>query len=480
MEFKTGKGRPSKKDLTSKGKGKATKAEDSPEVIIQIGLRYMDPNDEKLKEKRGKRLSVRVKRDSNFKALLETAQEKWKTYHKDLYDEVAEYTLLLDDRQEACFMPGTQAEFFQFNKYKEGIMKDYKRIALFLCSTEDFKESTIASGEESEDSPHCDLHCDDTNLNCTAEPPPKKRTFVQTTLPTQQPNVNSPSTSGLSDASSDALESASKQKRNSEKDPNWFYLDELDRLFSADDSPQPDLSTNHDHTNVDCEAKVVKMLSEKVVTDGKTSLFIVIRRGVTVSRAITLWQRAAPKVNPIHVCHVKFVGEDGIDDGALAREFFSTTVPDIGRIVFPDGCPIYSTNDVSTYRTIGEIVAASIAQGGPAPGFLAPSVYDSLVVDDYSSSDLSKHLTEKELLILESIKQDPAQNTDVIVDHGYTGPITTANVESIVNAVTVSMLSRRQLMLREFKKGLELYGLSEIVVKFPQHCKALFVLSRGS
>ncbi|PFX19774.1 putative RNA-directed DNA polymerase from transposon BS [Stylophora pistillata] len=183
VEFKTGKGKPCNKEL-SKGKGKGPKLkEESPDVTIQIGLKVFRCNDEKLKEKRGKRLSVQVKCDANYKPLLDTAQRMWKTYHKDLCDEGTEYTLILEDSQEACFMFGSQAEFFQLNKYKEAIMKDYKRITSFLCTVEDLKGSEIDSEEENETSHHC------------VEPPPKKRTFDPTA---------STSTSGICDASSGA------------------------------------------------------------------------------------------------------------------------------------------------------------------------------------------------------------------------------------------------------------------------------------
>ncbi|KAK3712178.1 hypothetical protein QZH41_005805 [Actinostola sp. cb2023] len=203
-------------------------------------------------------------------------------------------------------------------------------------------------------------------------------------------------------------------------------------------------------------------------------------RGVPVNRAITLWQRASQKVNPVHVCRIKFIGEDGIDDGALAREFFAYTVPDIAKKFFPDGSPVYSTNDIASYRAIGEIVAASLAQGGPAPNFLAPCVYDTLASAEglnYTSTteDLQKHLTESELKLLEGIREDVAANTDTILEHSYTGPITEAHVESIVAAVTVSILSRRELMLKELKKGLELYDFATIITKHPQVCKNLFI-----
>lgn len=99
---------------------------------------------------------------------------------------------------------------------------------------------------------------------------------------------------------------------------------------------------------------------------------------------------------------------------------------------------------------IGEIVAAS----------LASCVYDTLESAEglnYTTTTeaLQKHLTESELRLLERIREDVAANTGTILEHGYTEPITEAQVESIVTAVTVSILSRRTTKLKELKKGLK-------------------------
>jgi hypothetical protein len=54
-------------------------------------------------------------------------------------------------------------------------------------------------------------------------------------------------------------------------------------------------------------------------------------------------------------------------------------------------------------------------------------------------------LTANELKSLELIKQDVSQHTDVILEHGYTGLINEANVDSISAAVVVSMLIVEEL-----------------------------------
>jgi hypothetical protein len=105
---------------------------------------------------------------------------------------------------------------------------------------------------------------------------------------------------------------------------------EINRLY-GDTSSLPGQS-NEKTIKIDTEVDVIKSLEKQVIVDGRNSLFIVIRRGATLDRALTMWRRAAAKVTAEHVLRVKFIGEDGIDDGALAREFLASTVVDMLEI----------------------------------------------------------------------------------------------------------------------------------------------------
>ena len=85
--------------------------------------------------------------------------------------------------------------------------------------------------------------------------------------------------------------------------------------------------------------------------------------------------------SPENVVRVRYLGEEGIDFGALAREFFADTIPQIANTLFPGGAPVDSTLYVrnETFRTAGEIVATSLAQDGPPPNFLDTVVFETLV-----------------------------------------------------------------------------------------------------
>lgn len=228
----------------------------------------------------------------------------------------------------------------------------------------------------------------------------------------------------------------------------------------------------------DCQ--VILALEEKVISNGRDSLYIVVRRKAQLERKLNLWQRATNKVSPEHVLRVKFIGEDGIDTGALAKEFLTETISDITNKFFPDGSPSHSTNDIQSgnFRACGELVAVSLAQGGPPPCFLDDKVYKTLVTDediDFTNPKLSDQLTEKEKEMLDQMKSDVLKFQDTIIEHGYTGQISQANVDSIISSVVVSIISKRMLCLNEFRRGLNLYGLADIVCNFSQVTYSLFV-----
>ena len=83
-----------------------------------------------------------------------------------------------------------------------------------------------------------------------------------------------------------------------------------------------------------------------------------------VQRVIALWQQERNKKSPENNVRIRYLGEEGIDSGALAREFLAETISEIGKTLFPGGAPVHSTFYVrnESFRTAGEIVAASLAQ----------------------------------------------------------------------------------------------------------------------
>lgn len=460
VNFKTSFGRPSKATLLGKAKKIKIEEEDpGKEVIISIGLKVWDEDEEELKEKKRKRLPLKVPQNATCAILLEKAKEKWQNFRNDLYDPESEYGLVLEDNQDAQFIPGTGKKvFFSLNMYKDALITDYKRMTIYLCKQEDINlnEDRKAHGCSVD---HHDHSPDTFEMGGESEekaPEPPKST----------PTTYASPGSGSS-----------------------FLEEELNRMYGdggiLDNENRNDGFETGTDSSIENGTDIRDALKKKVIDNEKQSMFIVVRRGAPLSRMLCLWQRAAKKVSAQHVIRVKFLGEEGIDTGALARTLFTSTVDDIAKNYFPEGNPIFSTNDIhnGNYKVIGEIAAASLAQGGPAPGFFAPCVFDSLVNSDVDftadTSELEKNLTESELQVVNGIRQgELTANNDIILEHGYTGPITRNCVESIIGAVVVSMLSRRLLVLKEFSKGLGLYGLADIVSKYPAAARSLFVMGK--
>ena len=210
-------------------------------------------------------------------------------------------------------------------------------------------------------------------------------------------------------------------------------------------------------------------------------MFVSVRRGTTLSRILRLWQyeRGKKNINPCSVVYIRFLGENGIDDGALAKEFFTDAVAQIGETLFPSGTHFDSTLHVQNgnFRASGEIIATSLAQGGPPPCFLEGCTFEALVNPNLDLLTLhpKDHLTTQEQELIESIRTDVKQHTDAILEHGYTGRIDEDHVHDIVRSITVSLVCKRILYLKEFRKGLELYGLLQILERSPKACRPLFV-----
>ena len=159
------------------------------------------------------------------------------------------------------------------------------------------------------------------------------------------------------------------------------------------------------------------------------------------------------------------MGENGIDSGALSKEFVSDTVASSSSVRFPNGSPINSTFHIQNgnFSACGQIIATSLAQGGPAPSFLDESVYNIMVDPDVDVKKLDeKHLTENDLQLIQSIRENLSSQHETIIDHGYTGTI-----DEIVNSVIISIIVKRVAFLKEVLEGLKLFGVADAIKRHP-------------
>ncbi len=203
-------------------------------------------------------------------------------------------------------------------------------------------------------------------------------------------------------------------------------------------------------------------------------------RAAPLSRILSLWQRQVVKGNPKNPVKIHYAGEFGIDSGAIAKEFFTDVVDKIGKELFPNGSPLCSTFQVQNgnFKTAGQIIVASLVQGGPPPKFLAECVFDQMInpLSDMTLLD-NKALTEHEQHEIDNLLNDLDGSQDQIIDHGYTGKIEKDRVPEIEKSLMFSMVSRRVIYLQEFMAGLEHLAFAKELKKHPDLCKPLFVKS---
>lgn len=64
---------------------------------------------------------------------------------------------------------------------------------------------------------------------------------------------------------------------------------------------------------------------------------------MSVQRVIALWQQERNKNSPDNIVRIRYLEEEGIDSGALASEFLSESISEIGKTLFPGGAPVHST-----------------------------------------------------------------------------------------------------------------------------------------
>ena len=423
----------------------------------------------KLKVRRGKKLMLMVSNTAPYHIIKEKAIMKWSAFHSDVFESMEEYILLLSNCEEAQYLPGGKAEFFTLKRYKEELGRDYNKITLFLCKKQDLHQYQHIEDGSSDDSP---LHL-----------VPKK---VKLEEYFQQDNQQQEMLGSIHGS----IEQNLNQIDVTDYADMWL-TNIASTSTTTDDIPNAAQETEYTTAIVENSLTgaestetlkgLIKSFESKVVVNSG-HFFLVIRRSSPLSRVISLWRREAAKASPEKLLRIKFLGENGIDTGALAKEFLALTVQQIGNNMFPNGVPIDSMLNVAngSFQTCGEIVAVSLAQGGPAPMFLHENVYGLMLTQDITEAIVDSFFTEGDERMLSNMENDVKEHQDIIIDHGYTGIVEDSKKEEIIATVKVSMINRRSLYLKEFCRGLSLYGIHDTVRKHPALLKKLFVLQNDN
>ena len=416
-------------EATKKKKAKTK----NPDVTINIGLKKFVDGD--FKTIWGKKLPISVPRNATYALILERAVEKWTAFDRKFNSEDS-YALIYEDGSHARFLPGSSKHFFDLEMYKTELGKDFKRITLYLCTSFDLDMCLNPSKDDDREA----KYEDDTEV-----------------VWEELDHMLDTETGVSSDVSVKVMQQIEEDKQIAQIIQDQLCDDQFCEM------------------GVKCTDDVYKIAKSKV--DADQQFKITIRRNAPLSRRLLLWQRETKKSSPTSQVNVHFIAEDGIDSGALRKEFLENTMQEIKTVMFPNGNPIHSTYHVQNgnFRTCGEIVAASIAQDGPAPCFFEPCAFDAIWKDVDLLNIRDEHLTAEEHIILHNIREDCTKHLDFIVENGYSGQVTNDHIEEIISSIKVSFVSRRSLYMNEFKVGLNTYGLGDLISSHPDICKKLFL-----
>ncbi|KAK0133136.1 G2/M phase-specific E3 ubiquitin-protein ligase [Merluccius polli] len=224
---------------------------------------------------------------------------------------------------------------------------------------------------------------------------------------------------------------------------------------------------------------ILNWISNQV--DEGSTFSICVSRSDLFNRGIQQWQRQK-RSSPKCRLKVTFMGEAGIDTGALSKEFLTEMIAGIesklfiGSDVGKGKNPLYCLNslDKNYFRTAGEVMAASMAQGGPPPNFMREWCYRYLCSGDLDSvQGATSDVTDLELsqLIMEinsATEENIHELVDGIVSCGYTGKVSVDKKELMISVRVIPMLE-------QLRKGLQLYGLLGVLAAEPDLCLPLSV-----
>uniref|UniRef100_A0A3P9D860 HECT domain-containing protein n=1 Tax=Maylandia zebra TaxID=106582 RepID=A0A3P9D860_9CICH len=224
---------------------------------------------------------------------------------------------------------------------------------------------------------------------------------------------------------------------------------------------------------------VLQWLSSQV--DTSKNFRICITRNDLVQRGFIQWQRQK-KASPVNKLHVTFIGEAGIDTGALSKEFLTEMMHGIETRLFEGSgkkgkSPVYSISDLesSFYRTAGEVFSVSLAQGGPPPCFLRSWCYHFLATGNFDILQLTKDDVDD--TEYRSLIEKVSYLTEDIVSCGYTGLVKLDKRDSIIRSIVVYATVRLTPMLQQIRNGMKIYNLLEVIGRHESLCSNLFVPS---
>ncbi|KAK0132138.1 putative nuclease HARBI1 [Merluccius polli] len=153
--------------------------------------------------------------------------------------------------------------------------------------------------------------------------------------------------------------------------------------------------------------------------------------------------------------------------------------------------PVYTNSlDSNYFRSAGEVMAASLAQGGPCPNLMREWCFRYLCSGDSDSIQVSvSDVTDFKLLqLIERVNttltnasnDNISDLVDDIVTCGFTGIVSMEKRDIMIRTVVLHSTMRVIPMLDQLRKGLQLYDLPKIMKTHQDLCLPLLVPGEGN
>lgn len=138
--------------------------------------------------------------------------------------------------------------------------------------------------------------------------------------------------------------------------------------------------------------KILTQHSSEIMRNMESDIHVKVSRSCIWNKAKMFYKAALnnPQVLRKNLV-IQFSGEEGLDLGALKKEFFAETLRSISHELFEGQStrllPKCQWGDDTEYRIAGVAIAHSILQGGPGFSCLHPALYRYIITqtsEDYS------------------------------------------------------------------------------------------------
>ena len=114
---------------------------------------------------------------------------------------------------------------------------------------------------------------------------------------------------------------------------------------------------------------------------------VTVRRGRLWRDALSFYKNSLHSLDRLkHELRIEFRGEEGIDAGALRREFFESLLKELNNRLFEgedsSRLPKYDSNVRGLFETAGMMIGHSVVQGGPSFSCICPAAYSYMLYGD--------------------------------------------------------------------------------------------------